>query len=139
MDHKVFGAEEIVWGKNICIWHGIFASSSGFFVTFALSRPCLGGDARVYPAAPGDEHDGGEHRQIHSDQSRETAQGQVWWAARQAAFVSSPYKKFCILSAKYDFFFGSEIRPRNDHVFFFICFPCQYYFSITNVFNLVHL
>ncbi len=28
VDHKVFGAKEVVWGKNVCILHGIFASSS---------------------------------------------------------------------------------------------------------------
>lgn len=48
-----------------------------FFITFDLSHPCLGNDARVCPAAPGDEHHRGDHRQIHSDQSRETPQRQV--------------------------------------------------------------
>lgn len=110
VDHKVFGAKEVVWGKSVCIYMAYLPAVACFFILFDLSHSSLGNDARVCPAAPGDEHHGGDHRQIHSDQSRETPQRQVWWAARQTAFVSLPDNKLCFLSAVYGFFFGGGAK-----------------------------
>lgn len=57
--------------------HSILLTEAGGFKKKVYSYFTIGDNARVHPATSTDEHYRGEHCQIHSDESRETAQRQV--------------------------------------------------------------